>query len=220
MGPAATADMFQKFIQLTPASCDQNHIPLLISSIPDIPDRSACILNHQQDPEQHLLTYLHNLEKAGATCIVIACNTAHFWFDRLQAKSNVKMLSMIDSTVNCAVKMGVKKIGLLATNATVATKLYQNALEKQGIDVVLPTTEGQNQVMESIYLYKAGKIEQSVSLMEIEQQALLEQGAECIILGCTEVPLILSEAMKKQPHFYIDSTLELVKTAIDWYYQQ
>lgn len=117
-------------------------------------------------------------------------------------------------------KNGGKKIGLLATNATVATKLYQNALEKQGIDVVLPTTEGQNQVMESIYLYKAGKIEQSVSLMEIEQQALLEQGAECIILGCTEVPLILSEAMKKQPHFYIDSTLELVKTAIDWYYQQ
>ena len=96
MGPAATADMFQKFIQLTPAHCDQEHIPLVISSIPDIPDRTTSILHEGESPLPAMEEYMHGLERAGAKCIIIACNTAHYWYNDLKKKCNVDMLNIID----------------------------------------------------------------------------------------------------------------------------
>ncbi|QLB18162.1 cysteate racemase [Mannheimia granulomatis] len=217
MGPAATADMFRKFIQLTPAHCDQEHIPLLISSIPDIPDRTRCILGGGESPAPVMEQYVKQLEEAGASCIVIACNTAHYWFEDLKTKSKVEMLSMIEATVNEVVQSGKQRIGLLATDATLATELYKNRLEAQGLTFIRPTEEGQKAVMESIYLLKSGEVEKSVALMLKQRDELIRLGAESIILGCTEVPIILAKEIEKAPHLYVDSTLALVRAAIHWY---
>ena len=94
MGPAATADMLEKFVELRHASCDQQHIPLIVSSIPDIPDRTACLLSGGPSPYRYLERYLHMLEDAGAECIVIPCNTAHYWFDDLQNVAKARMISI------------------------------------------------------------------------------------------------------------------------------
>ena len=217
MGPAATADMFQKFIRLTPASCDQEHIPLLISSIPDIPDRTSCILHNGENPLAAMARYVEGLEKAGATCIIIACNTAHYWFEQLQQNTKVTMLSMIDSVINEVKQSGKKRIGLLATDATLATGLYKTKLEQNGFEFIRPTEENQKEVMKSIYLLKSGEIEQSQQIMEKQKNELIKQGADLIILGCTEVPIILQKDIENQPHLYVDSTLALVKAAIHWY---
>ncbi|MDD7425216.1 MAG: amino acid racemase [[Actinobacillus] rossii] len=217
MGPAATADMFQKFIKLTPAHCDQDHIPLLISSIPDIPDRTECILHGGEDPESVMEKYVHGLENAGATCIIMACNTAHYWFDHLKAKSHVDMLSIIDATIDEVIATGKQKIGLLATDATLATGLYKKRIEEQGLTFIRPNEESQRKVMESIYLLKSGETEHSIELMSQQRDELTKQGAEVIILGCTEVPIILAKDMENQPHLYVDSTLALVRSAIKWY---
>lgn len=217
MGPAATADMFQKFIRLTPAHCDQEHIPLLISSIPDIPDRTRCILAQGEDPEPLMEKYVQGLENAGATFIIIACNTAHYWFEHLKAKSRVEMLSMIDTTVNEVLKSGKQRIGLLATDATLAAGLYQQRIEAQGLHFISPTEAGQKEVMESIYLLKSGETELSTKLMLKQKDELVRLGAEVIILGCTEVPIILEKEIEQQPHLYVDSTMTLVRSAIDWY---
>ncbi|MDY3124301.1 MAG: amino acid racemase [[Actinobacillus] rossii] len=217
MGPAATADMFQKFIKLTPAHCDQDHIPLLISSIPDIPDRTECILHGGEDPESVMEKYVHGLENAGATCIIMACNTAHYWFDHLKAKSHVDMLSIIDATIDEVIATGKQKIGLLATDATLATGLYKKRIEEQGLTFIRPNEESQKKVMESIYLLKSGETEHSIELMSQQRDELTKQGAEVIILGCTEVPIILAKDMENQPHLYVDSTLALVRSAIKWY---
>ncbi|EXI62736.1 aspartate racemase [Mannheimia granulomatis] len=217
MGPAATADMFRKFIQLTPAHCDQEHIPLLISSIPDIPDRTRCILGGGESPAPVMEQYVKQLEEAGASCIVIACNTAHYWFEQLKTKSKVEMLSMIEATVDEVVQSGKQRIGLLATDATLATELYKNRLEAQGLTFIRPTEEGQKAVMESIYLLKSGEVEKSVALMLKQRDELIRLGAESIILGCTEVPIILAKEIEKAPHLYVDSTLALVRAAIHWY---
>lgn len=217
MGPAATADMFQKFIKLTPAHCDQEHIPLLISSIPDIPDRTECILHGGEDPESVMEKYVHGLENAGATCIIIACNTAHYWFDHLKAKSHVDMLSIIDATIDEVIATGKQKIGLLATDATLATGLYKKRIEEQGLTFIRPNEESQKKVMESIYLLKSGETEHSIELMSQQRDELTKQGAEVIILGCTEVPIILAKDIENQPHLYVDSTLALVRSAIKWY---
>lgn len=217
MGPAATADMFQKFIQFQTAACDQEHIPLLISSVPDIPDRSACLLKNEGNPFPYMLEYSENLIKAGASCLVMACNTAHYWFDDLKQKLNIPMLSMIECTADAAV--GQQKVGLLATNATVATGLYEKALAQRSIQLIVPQAENQQAVMESIYLYKSGQIQQAQEIMNIQQNHLFEQGVQQIILGCTEVPLILAESVFRQPERYLDATAILVRAAIDWYHQ-
>lgn len=217
MGPAATADMFQKFIQLTPAHCDQEHIPLVISSIPDIPDRTTSILHEGESPLPAMEEYMHGLERVGAKCIIIACNTAHYWYNDLKKKCNVDMLNIIDSTISEILSTGKNKVGILATDATLSTQLYQKTLEKCGITCLIPEKSSQKQVMESIYLYKSGEIEKSEELMLIQRDELINRGAEIIILGCTEVPLILEKAMKENPSLYEDSTAALVRAAINWY---
>ena len=217
MGPAATADMFQKFIQLTPAHCDQEHIPLVISSIPDIPDRTKSILHEGESPLPAMEEYMHGLERVGAKCIIIACNTAHYWYNDLKKKCNVDMLNIIDSTISEILSTGKNKVGILATDATLSTQLYQKTLEKCGITCLIPEKSSQKQVMESIYLYKSGEIEKSEELMLIQRDELINRGAEIIILGCTEVPLILEKAMKENPSLYEDSTAALVRAAINWY---
>ena len=217
MGPAATADMFQKFIQLTPAHCDQEHIPLVISSIPDIPDRTTSILHEGESPLPAMEEYMHGLERVGAKCIIIACNTAHYWYNDLKKKCNVDMLNIIDSTISEILSTGKNKVGILATDATLSTQLYQKTLEKCGITCLIPEKSSQKQVMESIYLYKSGEIEKSEELMLIQRDELINRGAEIIILGCTEVPLILEKAMKENPSLYEDSTAALVREAINWY---
>ncbi|WFF39100.1 amino acid racemase [Moraxella nasibovis] len=139
MGPMATADMFLKFIHSAGATSDQTHIPLIISSIPDVPDRSAFLLDNGADPYPYLFDYTHNLVKAGATCIVIACNTAHYWFDKLQADfPKTTFLSMIVTAVQTAQNSGQAHIGILATNATLATNLYKNKIEQAGLTYLAP----------------------------------------------------------------------------------
>lgn len=218
MGPAATVDMFQKFIQFTPATCDQEHIPLIISSIPDIPDRTSSILHGGESPLMAMDKRIQGLERAGAKCILIACNTAHYWYDELKERCHVDMLNIVDSTINEIIKTGKTKIGILATDATLATHLYQTKLENQGLTCLIPEGSNQKSVMESIYLYKSGEIDKAEKLMLVQRDELIRRGAEVIILGCTEVPLILHRMIKDEPTLYEDSTAALVRAAIRWYH--
>lgn len=217
MGPAATADMFQKFIRFSRAARDQDHIPLLISSIPDIPDRTDCILRQGESPEPVMQKYVRGLENAGATCIIIACNTAHYWYEDLKRNTHAEMLNIVDAVFGEVLQSGKRCIGLLATDATLAVKLYKTRIEENGLRFIQPCAEGQAKVMESIYLLKAGQNDKAVQLMEQQRNALFEKGAELIILGCTEVPIILAKDLEKRPHLYVDSTSALVRSAIQWY---
>lgn len=219
MGPMASADMFLKFIHSANATSDQTHIPLIISSVPDIPDRSAHLLNGGADPYPHLFTYAQNLIKAGASCIVIACNTAHYWFERLQADfHDVHFISMIDTASETAKHSGHTHIGILATNATLATRLYKDKITQAGLTYLEPDDNAL--VMQSIYLYKAGEAEKATALMQAEQEKLRQKGATALIMGCTEVPLILADDAKANPDAYIDATQALVDKAILWYHEQ
>lgn len=217
MGPAATADMFQKFIQLTPATKDQEHIPLLISSIPDIPDRSAALLKHGASPLPAMQDYVKRLVDGGAQCIVIACNTAHYWYKDLQTKCPVPILNMIETTADAAQESGLNNIGILATNATLATGLYKQEIEKRGLHYVEPDAKSQQHIMESIYTLKAGDFATAQKIMQAQKEALFAKGAEAIILGCTEVPMLLAQEAKTEPRCYIDATWVLVQRAIKWY---
>ncbi|WP_336221078.1 aspartate/glutamate racemase family protein [Citrobacter amalonaticus] len=216
MGPAATADMLEKFVELRSASCDQQHIPLIVSSIPDIPDRTACLLSGGPSPYHFLERYLHMLEDAGAECIVIPCNTAHYWFDDLRAVAKAEMISILDATLN-EIPSGVNRVGLLATNATLATGLYQKKAIARGLSLVQPEPGGQTQVMEAIYALKRGDKSTAQSLLFPQIRHLHSRGAQVIIMGCTEIPLMVAGHENELGGRFIDSTASLVHAAIRWY---
>src|SRR6478672_956973 len=92
MGPLATVDFFQKIVEEARVANDQQHVPVIIDSVPQIPCRVAAILRGGESPLPHMLAGLRRLEQAGAECAVIACNTAHFWYDELAAASNLPIL--------------------------------------------------------------------------------------------------------------------------------
>ncbi|MGJ3353160.1 aspartate/glutamate racemase family protein [Providencia sp. Je.9.19] len=217
MGPAATVDLFNKFVTFTTANNDQEHIPLIISSIPDIPDRTEALLNHGISPLPAMTDYLKRLEGAGAECIIIPCNTAHFWFSELKKSCHVEMLNIIETTMKEVLLTKKKSIGLLATNATLYMNLYQKNIEDKGLNCITPDVKNQKKVMESIYLLKSGDFNLAETLMKEQASLLFSQGAEIIVLGCTEVPVILANEVKNSPDKYIDSTGSLVRAGIEWY---
>ncbi|AXH62558.1 MULTISPECIES: aspartate/glutamate racemase family protein [Providencia] len=217
MGPAATVDLFNKFVSYTVANRDQEHIPLIISSIPDIPDRTEALLNHGESPLPLMTDYLKKLESAGAECIIIPCNTAHFWFSELKKACHVDMLSIVETTMKEVLATKKKNIGLLATNATMYMGLYQKNIENKHLNCITPDKKSQENVMESIYLLKSGNKKIAESIMKQQAEILFSRGAEIIVLGCTEVPVILENEINSYPDKYIDSTSSLVRASIHWY---
>ncbi|MDR2711216.1 MAG: amino acid racemase [Burkholderiales bacterium] len=217
MGPAATVDFMQKLIDLTDAGSDQQHIPLLVSSIPDIPDRGAYLLNGGESPEPALLCCLQMLEQAGAACIVIPCNTAHYWFPQLKAATQAEMLNLIEAVAEAAREAGFYRVGLLATGATLATGLYQTVLERFGIDCVAPEGALQEAVMDGIHALKAGDTASARRSFDAPYRFLQEQKVEAIILGCTEIPIILAGEVREMPAFFLDSNKILAQVVVRWY---
>ncbi|MBG6244753.1 aspartate racemase [Candidatus Symbiopectobacterium sp. 'North America'] len=218
MGPGATVDAMQKLINNTPANKDQDHIPTIAVFIPDIPDRTQCILNHGASPLDKMVQYMKILENAGAECIIIPCNTAHFWFDELKKRTHVEMISIIDTTCQLIKQQHLHAVGLLASTAKCKAKIYQDNLSALGIACQIPDDTAQQAVIESIYAYKAGRIADAHRLLAPVRDTLLDAGVEKLILGCTELPLILQQDMASAPEHYIDATDALIKKTVECYF--
>ena len=218
MGPQATVDAMNKIIKHTSANRDQDHIPVITVSIPDIPDRTESINNKSDDSFEKMAKYLKILENANVGCIIIPCNTAHYWFDRLQQTSKTTMLSIIDSSVSYIKNNNISEVCILATSATINTHLYQTKLDQQKIKYTLPSEMLQQQIMNSIYLYKSGKIAESKKIMHEIISVYTKQSNMNFLLACTEIPLILEEYIQIKPTQFIDATDVLVKNAIHWYH--
>ena len=136
MGPQATNTFYQRIIDRTQADTDQEHLRVLIWSDAKIPDRTAGILGTPEQAEAvfaHLLADAKLLEGAGCTVLAIPCNTSHYFADRLQAQLHVPIIHMIRETVKTIQAMGKQTVGILATDGTVQTGIYQNELTAAGL---------------------------------------------------------------------------------------
>ena len=214
MGPLATADLFQKIVLHTKASCDQEHIRVCIDSNTNIPDRTAALLHGGKDPVPEMTKSAKRLESIGADVLIMPCNTAHNYYDAVKASVNIPVLHMIALTRDSLLKKGVKCAGLLATDGTVQTGIYQRTFEGSGIDLIMPDTkESQDAVMDVIYNgVKAGDMNHDVLRFKKTCEELVERGAEVLILGCTELPPAFDIYKLNYPH--VDPTLELALGAI------
>lgn len=215
MGPLATADLFRKIVTMTKASCDNDHIRVYIDSNSAIPDRTAAILSGGMDPVAEMTDALKHLEACGADCILLPCNTAHYFLPRLQAITKVPFISMLQATaVACAKTFPGKTAAILATKGTLATGLYEKALEEEGVAYLLPDEAERDALMRVIYDgVKAGADPKDYAEdMETVLRQLSARGADFFILGCTELPLAFSLLQRQESA--VDPTAELAKAAI------
>ena len=214
MGPLATADLYHKLVRLTDATCDKEHIRVYIDSDPEIPDRTAAILAGGEDPVPRMLSSAKKLVTCGADCLIIPCNTAHYFLPRLQEQLPVPILSMPEAAARaCRDLYPGKTVGVLATTGTLAAGTYDRALEAEGVPFVLPSERGEELLMDVIYHYvKGGRpLTEAAILMESVMIEMSEK-AECFILGCTELPL--AAEYLSRPYSLVDCTTELAKAAI------
>lgn len=215
MGPEATIDLFYKIIKSTPAGKDQEHLRIIIDNNPKIPDRTAAILGKGEDPLPALQETARNLEKAGANFIIIPCNTAHYFLPLIQESVKIPILNIIEETAKETRKRipQIQKVGLLASIGIYETEIYHQQFKKFNIEVISPEEKDKEEVMKAIYAVKAGNLSEGIkrSILKIAQK-LIDKGAEVIIAGCTEIPLILKEGDVSV--LLIDPTQVLAKAAV------
>ena len=215
MGPQATNTFYQRIIDRTQAETDQEHLRVLIWSDAKIPDRTAGILGTPDQAEAvyaALLAGAKLLERAGCTVLAIPCNTSHYFVDRLQAQLRIPIIHMIRETVAAIQAMGKKTVGILATDGTVQTGIYQKELTAAGLTPVTLPERLQKTVMSIIYdEIKKGETGSREKFGEVDAW-LRQAGCDCAILGCTE--LSVYRALHSLPPYYMDAMEVLAEQAI------
>ncbi|MBR2667401.1 MAG: aspartate/glutamate racemase family protein [Oscillospiraceae bacterium] len=190
MGPAASALFYQMVTERTEASCDQEHIDLLLWSCASMPDRTACLLTgRKEELYQKLLSEARLLERAGCTALAIPCNTSHVFAPRLERDLTIPLVNMVEAAADEAKRRGWRKAAIFATDGTVQNGLYQKACAARDIDALVPEGAVQRQVMRVIYdRVKAGSrvtMADMAPLLNWREQ----MGCDGAILACTELSL-------------------------------
>ncbi len=161
MGPSATVDFYDKLIQHTPATRDQEHLRVMIWADPTVPSRQDALLNGGEDPTPRLEAGIRHLVDAGAEIIVVPCNTVHTYLAPVMAKESVEFISIIDVTVEAIRGRKAGRVGLLATDGALRSGLFQTALLDAGIEWIAPQPAQQRQLMALVDAVKAGRVESS-----------------------------------------------------------
>ena len=217
MGPAATADLMMKIVNMTDAACDQDHIPMIIDSNTRIPDRTAAIKGIGESPVAEMLASARRLENAGADFIIVPCNTAHYFLPGIEDEISIPFVRMPVETANLLKQKGVKTAAVLATEGTILSGQYDKVLSEKGIRTLNPSPEQQEKLMSLIYDYIKKGITDPSELPRDEISEIVEdlesQGAEALLLACTELPLAF-EIMDLYDERCVDPTAVLAVAAI------
>ena len=193
MGPAATVDVLNKIIAATPAARDQDHLPILVRCVPQIPDRTEALLGDGLSPREALVQGARELRAAGAEVLAIACNTAHHWYAPIRNAFNAPVLHVADAVVEELLEIGAAgPVGLMATRGTLASGFYQEILGKAGYPLLLPTPQEQVELLDlAIAHAKASHWADAHEAAHHAAEKLLARGADHVVLACTELPVAL-----------------------------
>lgn len=206
MGPAATVAFLQRVLELTPAREDEDHVRVLMDMNPQVPNR------HRDPPgaKEELGAMAARLRDMGAEVLAMPCNTAHAHADAIRA-AGVPFLDMIELTAAEATGQGATKVGVLATPG--GQDLYVAELERRGLSPVVPAVGGRRAFLDLVFAIKAGDVgDDRRAEMRALAQALIDAGAEAIIAGCTEIPLVMGPGDVGVP--LIDSAEVLARACV------
>lgn len=191
LGPAATAYFYELLTSMAKADTDQEHLEAIIISRPSIPDRTAYILGKsEENPVVPMIEAGRMLASMGADIIAIPCVTSHFFFDKLSEGIGVPIVHMIRETVGHLVSMGVRSAGLMATDGTIASGVFNAELEAGGIRAIIPCAQTQARVMDLIYKNIKANMPFDIGGFLSVSDELRAAGAETVVLACTELSLI------------------------------
>ena len=191
LGPGATAHFMNLVTDMTEAAVDQEHVEMIVFSSPSIPDRTRHILdNNQPNPLPQMLAIGQKLAALGAEQIAIPCVTAHYFYEALEAGIPASIINGVQETVLHLKENGITRVGIMATDGTISSGIFRRELEKWGMEAVIPSSQRQQDVMHIIFNnIKAGK-KAEMDRFQAAAADLRQQGAEAIILGCTELSLV------------------------------
>jgi aspartate racemase len=239
MGPLAGTDFVAKLVRATPASADADHIPVLLWSVPQVPDRLAAMEGRGESPVPMLVDALRALAGCGVVRVAIACNTAHHWYDELVAGGGVPILHIADAAARAlsrgqgAAGEAGRRVALLATRGTHAAEFYPPRLAAAG-HRVLPHDESlQGRFIDpAIEAVKACRLDQAGGLLAAALDALASASAlaaregredeiiDAVLLGCTELPIAHAaiRATPAAPMQVVDATQALAEACVqDWF---
>ena len=219
MGPAATVDFLKKLVEETPADRDDEHIPVIVYSVPQIPSRPAAIVAGGPSPLPAMLEGIRVLRSAGAAAIAIPCNTAHHWADALARDGGLPIIHIADAVrAELAARASrPNTLGLIATKGTIAAGFFQKSLARDGYRVLLSTEREQDEwVLPAIEAVKRNALDVAHPLAIRAVAILLERGADAVVLACTETPLAISHRPHAVAARTVDATRALAKACVAW----
>lgn len=195
LGPMATAYYLELMIKMTDAVTDQEHLQSIVMNFPTIPDRTAFILGRSEEsPLEPMVALGRQLKAMGATLIATPCITAHYFHQKLQEGIGLPVLHGIGCVARQLAQGGVSRVGLMATDGTVQSGIFQRQVQEQGMELVLPDEQGQAAAMTLIYDQIKAGAQPDLSLFDAVKEQLRQKGAQVVVLGCTELSLLKKES--------------------------
>ncbi len=214
LGPEATVDFLAKLVAGTDADSDQDHVRLLIDHNPTVPNRHDAIAGRSPSVGPQLADMAAGLERGGADFLVMVCNTAHAYSDEIRRAVSIPFVSIVDVTVEAVTAAGHGPVGVMAAEGCLQAELYQQALTAAGCEPVLWSDDEIATFMALVYRIKAGERDPDIASGIAQLAAsLVFSGAEALVAGCTEIPLML--APKSAPAPLYSSTDLLVQRTIE-----
>ena len=194
MGPAAGAEFLRLLTVLSPATRDQDHVPVILLSDPQVPDRTEALLRHGEDPTPRLRENLLKLVSWGADLLAVPCNTAHVFIDRFAEELPVRLVHIVEETLAEAAAKNPAGGWLVATEGTLGSRIYQNRALARGFNLLLPPPAEQAAVNEIIRLVKANRLGEAGKSFRSLAEALWGKSEVPILTACTETPLAYQAA--------------------------
>jgi len=233
MGPRAHIILEENLLEINAkkykAIKDRDHPVWITISATDIPDRTESIKGNAEDCTLKLIQYCHKLEHAGADFIVIPCNTSHAFFPSIQNKVRSPILNLMEITSDYILQKfpSAHNIGIIATDGTIETHLYQQSLISRNLQPIdfVNAPDMQRLVMETIYSPEWGvkATGQTVSVKAVDalqqsMDALMLQKCDLIISGCTEISVASLQANLSKKYPIIDPIKAVAEKTLKYTY--
>jgi aspartate racemase len=220
MGPLASAHFMLRLTQLTPAATEQDHVPAVLWSDPRVPDRTRGKMTGPDDPLPWLVRGLHGLQRAGCGAVAMPCNTAHGWYQEMQAACDLPILHIVDAAIEDLARLGIRsgRLGVMATAATLRMRLYQDRLAAHGWECIAPDEQQmQRAVSPAIAAVKENRLRDAYGPLTEVVNDLASRGAVAVVLGCTEIPIGIQAGPQEILRVPIVDTIDaLARSSIAW----
>lgn len=217
MGPLATVKLFEKIVLKTDAKTDQEHLHILIDNNTLIADRTSYILNgEQENPLDELIISAKKLQSMGADFLIMPCNTAHYFVEDIRKGLQIPLLNMLEETARYIIENydGTKRLGLLATEGTYSSKVYNKLFEQYGLEIIVPSKKYREELMNLIYGIKKGTYDLDLNIFYEIAEEFKEQDVNLSIIGCTELSFA-NEYYKLKGNF-VDAMDVIVRKSIEY----